>query len=86
MQQMFSDQIHLWPSAYWGQDRTLNQGYTGINGKPQLMENNNDIVVGLTSGAFEDVFCHEPSHNNTPPYGVTTPRQKNVTCQTMTNI
>lgn len=50
------------------------------------MENNNDIVVGLTSGAFEDVFCHEPSHNNTPPYGVTTPRQKNVTCQTMTNI
>lgn len=49
------------------------------------MENNDDIVVGLTSGASEDVFCQEPSHN-TPPYGVTTPRQKNVTCQTMTNI
>lgn len=47
---------------------------------------NQGIYYLETSGAFEDVFCHEPSRINTPPYGVTTPRQKNVTSQVMNNI
>lgn len=41
--------------------------------KYSKLKNNNHIVTGQTSGAFVDVCSHDPSHVNTPPYGVTLP-------------